>query len=303
MRLLPCLLVFAACAHESLRAADRRRRDTGRQARSPTTRRRPPTPPTRRRRRPSPPPSCAKRSCASTSSRAPTPRATARTGRTPGRAARRLERGHVYFVAAGSYPGYTFDDAADGDELHHGGPRHAGDHGTDAGWSDALRGASGVRPAGDCRAVYVVDGQDRGLVVRGTFQGTACGPRPTTSRPLARHRRRVREDGGNTPTGRAPPRHVRREPTDRRLRDPRRRRRRGGRLQCDQPVFEGNEVHALYACGTDGGCGPCYNGHSDGLELFDVRRRSGGNLVHDVRSTATFFFGNWGRPPSTTRTC
>ena len=54
-------------------------------------------------------------------------------------------------------------------------------------------------------------------------------------------------------------------------------------------------MHALHGCGTDGDCGPCFNGHSDGLELFDVEggtiRR---NFIHDINSTATIFFGNWG---------
>jgi hypothetical protein len=58
--------------------------------------------------------------------------------------------------------------------------------------------------------------------------------------------------------------------------------------------FRGNRVHALHGCGTDGGCGPCYNGHSDGLEIYDVSDSEFvGNMVWDVASTSTFFFGNW----------
>jgi hypothetical protein len=59
-------------------------------------------------------------------------------------------------------------------------------------------------------------------------------------------------------------------------------------------TFRGNTVHALRACGTDGGCGPCYNGHSDGFEIYNVKHGSfESNFVYDVRSTSTFFFGNW----------
>ena len=59
-------------------------------------------------------------------------------------------------------------------------------------------------------------------------------------------------------------------------------------------LFEGNRVHALRGCGTDGGCGPCYNGHSDGFEIFHVTSSQFvGNMVWDVASTSAFFFGNW----------
>jgi nitrous oxidase accessory protein NosD len=58
--------------------------------------------------------------------------------------------------------------------------------------------------------------------------------------------------------------------------------------------FSGNVVHALHGCGTDGGCGPCYNGHSDGLEIYNLKDSEiVGNLVYDVASTAAVFFGNW----------
>nr|WP_276603957.1 right-handed parallel beta-helix repeat-containing protein [Nannocystis pusilla] len=58
--------------------------------------------------------------------------------------------------------------------------------------------------------------------------------------------------------------------------------------------FTGNVVHALHGCGTDGDCGPCYNGHSDGLELFAVKDSEiVGNMIYDVASTAAVFFGNW----------
>jgi len=59
-------------------------------------------------------------------------------------------------------------------------------------------------------------------------------------------------------------------------------------------LFEGNEIDSLYGCGTDGDCGPCDNGHSDGLEIYAVHdSQFVGNFAHDIASTSTFFFGNW----------
>ncbi len=59
-------------------------------------------------------------------------------------------------------------------------------------------------------------------------------------------------------------------------------------------LFEHNRVHDLHGCGTDGGCGPCYNGHSDGLEIYNVKDSQFlGNFVYDMASTSAFFFGNW----------
>jgi hypothetical protein len=69
-------------------------------------------------------------------------------------------------------------------------------------------------------------------------------------------------------------------------------------IQCakggDHWYFLENEICHLLGCGSDGGCGPCYNGHSDGFEMggvdtVEVKR----NLVYDVRSTSAFFMNNW----------
>jgi hypothetical protein len=56
-----------------------------------------------------------------------------------------------------------------------------------------------------------------------------------------------------------------------------------------------SKIHDLHACGTDASCsGPCYNGHSDGLELSDITDiELIGNMVYDVRSTAAIFMDNW----------
>jgi hypothetical protein len=56
-----------------------------------------------------------------------------------------------------------------------------------------------------------------------------------------------------------------------------------------------SKIHDLHGCGTDNGCGPCYNGHSDGLELSGVSDiELVGNTVYDVRSTAAIFMEDFG---------
>ncbi len=52
-----------------------------------------------------------------------------------------LERGAVYFVGAGAYPAYTFDDAPSGDLVTTVVKATLDDHGTDVGWDDAYGAA------------------------------------------------------------------------------------------------------------------------------------------------------------------
>jgi len=61
----------------------------------------------------------------------------------------------------------------------------------------------------------------------------------------------------------------------------------------------GTTISHLMGCGTDNGCGPCGNGHSDGVELnkgHDIQFI--GNLIFDVRSTSAFFMLNSGTKSS-----
>lgn len=209
-----------------------------------------------------------------------------------------LERGHVYYVAAGSYPGYTFDDAVDGDRAITVLRATAADHGAGDGWDAAYDGVARFGPSAITTGFHVLDGRGRGIVLDGAFEGTVltiAGDDVTL--------RSLEVDGGFTRGG--DDRHEAGacsllESGATRL----------AVIGCDlhdaaddgvvlygarDVRFEGNQVHALHGCGTDGGCGPCFNGHSDGLELFDVE---GGairaNFIYDVQSTATVFFGNWG---------
>jgi hypothetical protein len=58
--------------------------------------------------------------------------------------------------------------------------------------------------------------------------------------------------------------------------------------------FYNNVMGDLHGCGTDGGCGTCYNGHSDGWELANVQDAEFiGNFTYNIKSTSSFFLGNW----------
>jgi hypothetical protein len=73
-------------------------------------------------------------------------------------------------------------------------------------------------------------------------------------------------------------------------------------FQCyhgDHIYFYHNTVCHLYGCGSDGGCGPCYNGHSDAFELgFLDTVVLDGNLVYDVRSTSAIMDNDAGTSPN-----
>lgn len=69
-------------------------------------------------------------------------------------------------------------------------------------------------------------------------------------------------------------------------------------IQChgvEDLVIEGNTISKLYSCGTDGNCGPCYNGHSDGIEFFSINKAViRKNLIYDGKDgkcNAALFFG------------
>lgn len=205
-----------------------------------------------------------------------------------------LERGHVYFVAAGSYPEYTFDDP-DGEPIRVL-RATAGDHGTDTGWDPTYAdGLAEFGPLVFAAADVELDGRGATRVV-GTFQSTVVdiGASNVTLRGCDVDGN-FTEDGGQHTDGACSGMsivgdgvvvegNVIHDAADDGV----------AMTASNGLVFAGNTVHALHGCGTDGGCGPCYNGHSDGLELYDVTdSQIVGNLIYDVASTSTFFFGNW----------
>lgn len=206
-----------------------------------------------------------------------------------------LERGLVYFVAAGDYPGATLGDPGGTDPIR---VLRAtvDDHGTDTGWDPAyddglaefgplvlaapgleLDGRGAVRIVGALESTVVdiaaANVTLRGCDLDGNFQmdgdqqsDGACTGLNVAGDGVVVEGNVIHDiaDDGVSITG------------------------------STGVSFRGNVVHALKGCGTDGGCGPCYNGHSDGLEIYDLHDSEiVGNLIYDVASTAAVFFGNW----------
>ena len=80
----------------------------------------------------------------------------------------RLERGHTYYVAKGTYAGHTFDDEADGTTPITIKAVTTADHGANHGWSDAYVGTAHFNTASRGRGIfvflqpyYIIDGQYR----------------------------------------------------------------------------------------------------------------------------------------------
>jgi len=205
-----------------------------------------------------------------------------------------LERGLVYFVATGTYPGYVFDDP--GREIIRVLRATEYDHGTDVGWNAS--DADGVAELGpvSIEAAYVeLDGRDAMRIV-GTFQSTVVAiDAPNVTLRGCDVDGNFQEMGGMHSDGACTGMTVSGDGVvvaGCRIHD-----------AADDGVaiggssgvsFSGNVIHALHGCGTDGGCGPCYNGHSDGLEIYSLKDSEiVGNLIYDVASTAALFFGNW----------
>jgi len=211
-----------------------------------------------------------------------------------------LERGTTYWLGAGSYGSYVFDDSASGQEGVYLRKATAQAHGTDTGWSAAYGSGPAVfGPLDFIASRYTLDGgEPNGFRTVGQM-GTTATVRIKGSRIVLR---RVEIDGGlQKSSGKQTAGGCN-----------------GSNVRGDYVVFDRCEihniaddgigiysadhvkllyskVHDLHGCGTDAACsGPCYNGHSDGLELSDVSDiELIGNMVYDVRSTAGIFMDNW----------
>lgn len=207
-----------------------------------------------------------------------------------------LVRGKIYLFAAGSYAEYAFDAAADGQaiRLMRATTR---DHGTETGWDAAYAsGEATFGPLSFSEADFEFDGRGATRIV-GTFESTVVeiDADRVTFRNCDVDGAFATDGGGQHVDGACTGMGV------------------GGddvvvsgndvHDAADDGIvvggsarasFHGNRIHALHGCGSDGSCGPCYNGHSDGFEIYAVTDSEFvGNFAWDIESTSAFFFGNW----------
>ena len=211
-----------------------------------------------------------------------------------------LERDTLYWLGAGNYGSHVFADRASGQAGITVRKATARAHGTSSGWKPAYAdGQAAFGPLHFTSSRYNIDGgEPNGIKTLGRM-GTSATVRASGSHLVFRH---VEIDGGlqsrnDTQVAGGC---------------------NGSDVRGDYVVFDRCEVHniaddgigihgsnhikilhskvhGLHGCGTDARCsGPCYNGHSDGLELSDVSDiELIGNIVYDVRSTAALFMDNW----------
>jgi hypothetical protein len=211
-----------------------------------------------------------------------------------------LERDATYWLGSGNYGAYTFDDGTSGQEGITLRKATAAEHGTDADWSAAYGSGQAVfGPLDFSGSRYTLDGGEPNGIRTVGLMGTAATVRAAGSYLVLRH---VEIDGGlqksngNQTAGGCNGSNVSGEYVV------------FDRCEIHNIADDGMEIHSadhvkvlyskihnLHACGTDASCGgPCYNGHSDGLELSDITDiELIGNMVYDVRSTAAIFMDNW----------
>ncbi len=210
-----------------------------------------------------------------------------------------LERGSTYLVAGGSYPAYTFDDPASGQQLITIKKATALDHGTDTGWQASYGTEKAVfGPLSVTRPYFVIDGgPGRGLIAR-TSTGTSAAVSIRTNDVTLR---RVEVDGAFKVDSKGE--HLSGSCNALTVRD-------GTNVNieqcevhdaaddgivintCTNCAVRDSHIHHLHGCGTDASCvGACFNGHSDGFELYAMKDGViEGNFVHHVKQTSALFF-------------
>lgn len=209
-----------------------------------------------------------------------------------------LERGSTYYIAGGTYGNYTFNDTESSEAYIYIRKAVAADHGVDEGWQDSYgEGSAEFGPLRFDTDYYDFDGmyeygfkvlgEYRGLTVDlnsnyinikntdmdGNFQADASGY----------------HIGGSCNVMNINGSFVIIENCDiHNAADD------GVGVYGDNIKLIKNKIHGLHGSGTDGGSGPCYNGHSDGLELQSCSNiEIIGNLVYDINSTAALITGQW----------
>jgi hypothetical protein len=223
-----------------------------------------------------------------------------------------LARGHIYWIADGSYgtSRRTFDDPESGSAGITIRKATAAMHGTDTGWNPAF---------GDGQATfgrlefetgrYTMDGgEPYGIksTVTSLVNGDLVFVDGSADRVVLRH---MELDGGTRKSGTSQTAGVcsaLKVKSDNVVVD---------RCDLHHAADDGVEVvsadnfslfnskiRSLPACGTDGkNCdGPCFNGHSDGIEMTSSNNvQIVGNMVYDVLSTGAMINQDEGNGPST----
>jgi hypothetical protein len=211
-----------------------------------------------------------------------------------------LQRDTVYWLGAGNYGAYTFDDAASGSAGITIRKATADMHGTDTGWSAGLGdGAATFGPLTFATDRYTMDGGELGGIVvtySGSIGGLSSAVYTDGDNIVLRN---MDIDGGVSISG-----GTQTAGACSAVRS------RGSNLvvdRCDLHdaaddgieqrgsglyVFN-SKIHALPACGTDGACtGPCFNGHSDGIELISSNDiEIVGTMIYDILSTGAIIAG------------
>jgi hypothetical protein len=216
----------------------------------------------------------------------------------------------VYWLGAGSYGAYTFDDAASGSAGITIRKATADMHGTETGWSAGLGdGAAAFGPLSFETDRYTMDGGELGGIVvtyAGPMGGNSAAVGVDGDHVVLRNMDvdgSVAQSGGVQTAGSCS---VIRVGGDNTVID---------RSDLHDAADDGIEIqdahgtkvfhskiHGLPACGTDGECdGPCFNGHSDGIEIIDGDNTEiKGNMVYDILRTAALIVGDGGDPGATT---
>jgi hypothetical protein len=218
-----------------------------------------------------------------------------------------LTRGHCYYIADGTYPGYTFDDAASGAVNIIIKKATVNDHGTSNGWQDSYGDGSAVfQPLNFTTSYYVIDGQvDKGFRIVGGFQGHVVSilSSGVTVRYCELDGNFAYDNANNIQTngactgvgiGDASPWNASYVTIENcvvhDIADD------GFQIyNSDHVYIKNNTVHTLYNCGTDAALnGPCNNGHSDSMEIFNLKNSElSGNFIYDNRAiNAALFFSN-----------
>jgi hypothetical protein len=212
-----------------------------------------------------------------------------------------LERDTVYWLGAGSYGAYTFDDATSGSGGITLRKATAEMHGTDTGWSSGLgNGAAAFGPLTFATDRYTMDGGEPGgiaVAYSGSIGGISSAVYTDGDNIVLRN---MDIDGGVSISGGTQTAGACSAV-----------RARGNDLVVDRcdlhdaaddgiEIADANrikvlysKIHALPACGTDGECsGPCFNGHSDGIELISTNDiEIVGTMIYDILSTGAIIAG------------